>query len=114
MTDDDMIVKPLTKREQLAAGVRSTSESSGAFASLAIGVDVPTMVPHIGVTAEHVVRLSPAPEWVLGAAEGATFTIEYDGWRYVSVPARLVDGAVEFLLLRAAWRERIAGEEPQG
>lgn len=71
----------------------------------------PTTVSTIGFTTERIVRVSPVPEAAAGAAAGATFTIEDDGQRYLGVPARIVDGAVEFVVSRALMRTAIA--EPQ-
>lgn len=72
----------------------------------------PVTVSTIGFTAERTVRVSPVPEAAARASEGATFTIKDDGMRYLGVPARIVDGAVEFVVSRALMRTAI--EEPQG
>lgn len=69
-------------------------------------------VSTLGFATERIVRVSPVPETAARAAEGATFTIEDDGMRYLGVPARIVDGAVEFVVSRASMRTAI--EEPQG
>lgn len=72
----------------------------------------PVTVSTIGFTTERIVRVSPVPEAAARASEGATFTIEDDGRRYLGVPARIVNGAVEFVVSRAAMRTAI--EEPEG
>ena len=70
----------------------------------------PVTVSTIGFTTERIVRVSPVPEAAARASEGATFTIEDDGQRYLGVPARIVNGAVEFVVSRALMRTAI--EEP--
>lgn len=72
----------------------------------------PVSVSTIGFTTERIVRVSPVPEAAARASGGATFTIEDDGCRYLGVPARIVDGAVEFVVSRALMRTAI--EEPLG
>lgn len=64
--------------------------------------------PHEPIRAEVVVEIYPAPEDA--KKEGATFTIECQGWRYMGTPVEIDNrtGAARFLIARAAWKQEIA------